>query len=356
MFEKIGFKDFKHKKIVLFGIGGAGHCTMNNLIKHDLAENLVAIIDNDKGKHGSIFMDVCKVSPPNNLKTIYDHETVIIIATMFYHSVIKQIRMLLPEVEYNSIYVDFHNENPYPDVDCADYNETTFEDIQNILEDSYSRFLFDSIMFLRKNMGLLRADDAEKIEPWKGYWGDFQLDWGQDITVIDCGAYIGDNIIPISNTLGNAVKRYYALEPNDESFQKLVEYAKHVNMELFPIHKGAWSETTTLFFSKQKERNLEVYSAFSDPSDEADSVEVMALDELNLEACEDIYIKMDIEGSEISALHGAEQLIKTKRPKLAICAYHRSRDLINIPMLILSMNPEYQIYLRGGMHYVLYAL
>lgn len=38
------------------------------------------------------------------------------------------------------------------------------------------------------------------------------------------------------------------------------------------------------------------------------------------------FIKMDIEGAEEKALHGARQLIERCAPKLAVCTYHRAED------------------------------
>ena len=58
------------------------------------------------------------------------------------------------------------------------------------------------------------------------------------------------------------------------------------------------------------------------------------------------FIKMDIEGSEMKALEGAENTIKRYSPKLYICAYHRNEDLFALPMKVLEMNEKYKIYFR----------
>jgi FkbM family methyltransferase len=58
------------------------------------------------------------------------------------------------------------------------------------------------------------------------------------------------------------------------------------------------------------------------------------------------YIKMDIEGAEPEALRGAQQLLRRYHPILAICTYHRSEHLWQIPNLIHSISPEYRIFLR----------
>ena len=71
------------------------------------------------------------------------------------------------------------------------------------------------------------------------------------------------------------------------------------------------------------------------------------------------YIKMDIEGYEEQALRGSEKTIRTQKPFLAISIYHRRADIIRIPKLILSLNPEYHFklghYSIGQVDTVLYA-
>jgi len=57
------------------------------------------------------------------------------------------------------------------------------------------------------------------------------------------------------------------------------------------------------------------------------------------------FIKMDIEGSELSALLGSEATIRRWRPKLAISLYHRPEDFFSIPSWIDSLGVEYRFYL-----------
>ena len=55
---------------------------------------------------------------------------------------------------------------------------------------------------------------------------------------------------------------------------------------------------------------------------------------------------MDIEGAEMKAIKGAEASIKKYKPKLAICIYHKPLDIVEIPLLLKEIVPEYKIFIR----------
>ena len=63
------------------------------------------------------------------------------------------------------------------------------------------------------------------------------------------------------------------------------------------------------------------------------------------------FLTMDIEGAEMTALRGAEHLIREERPKLAISVYHKPEDIFEIPALLLEYHADYKFYLR---HYYLW--
>jgi hypothetical protein len=77
----------------------------------------------------------------------------------------------------------------------------------------------------------------------------------------------------------------------------------------------------------------------------SDSIECRRLDGL-LNGSPPTIIKMDIEGAEPDALRGATETIRTARPMLAVCAYHKCEHLWTLPALMKAALPEYQISLR----------
>jgi FkbM family methyltransferase len=67
--------------------------------------------------------------------------------------------------------------------------------------------------------------------------------------------------------------------------------------------------------------------------------------------CRVDFIKMDIEGAELSALKGAEKSLRKWKPRLAISLYHKPEDLFEIPLYLNSLNLGYRFYLD---HFTIY--
>jgi len=72
------------------------------------------------------------------------------------------------------------------------------------------------------------------------------------------------------------------------------------------------------------------------------------------------FIKLDIEGSEGDAIHGAAETIRKFKPRLAISLYHKNDDFLAIPKSIKTLRPDYRFFLGHytvtGWETVLYAV
>jgi hypothetical protein len=58
-------------------------------------------------------------------------------------------------------------------------------------------------------------------------------------------------------------------------------------------------------------------------------------------------LKMDIEGSEMMALHGCKNIIKISFPDITLASYHRPLDIISLYDFFhdeLSLNDNYNFY------------
>ena len=179
----------------------------------------------------------------------------------------------------------------------------------------------------------------------------FQADWKNEYFA-DVGALDGETTEYFLQHFENG--HAYVFEPNPKQFEITKERLRtYPQAELFPY--GAYDKNTTLRFdSAEGDEGSAKISAAGGVE-----IEVRRLDDL-LGGRKVTFIKMDIEGSELAALRGAERIIREQRPKLAICVYHKPEDIWEIPSLILHYHSDYKLYLR---HYsithtetVLYAV
>lgn len=89
------------------------------------------------------------------------------------------------------------------------------------------------------------------------------------------------------------------------------------------------------------------------------SLPVVTLDDV-LEHEQPTFLKLDVEGDEIAALRGARVMLQRAQPVVAVCVYHKSEDLWQIPLFLRETLPEHRLFLRlhenDGFELVAYAV
>ncbi|MEY8517272.1 FkbM family methyltransferase [Lachnospiraceae bacterium 29-84] len=171
--------------------------------------------------------------------------------------------------------------------------------------------------------------------------------WGTmstDECFVDCGAYIGDTTQKLLRRTPDFKGTIYQFEVDPIVYKKLYrnmeKYKSNIDIVSFPY---GVSDKQIGIQIKNGEGNSRILQ-LQDKKEELKS-RVVRLDDI-LAGKQITFIKMDIEGSEWEALHGAEDIIKSQSPKLAICLYHRPEDLFRIPMYLKKLVPSYKIYVR----------
>jgi FkbM family methyltransferase len=220
--------------------------------------------------------------------------------------------------------------------DFIDLHHQEFEDAFGLFKDQQSKDIFIAYMKSR-----LTGYPDELIEfcSKPQYFCDFVHLTDKEV-LVDCGAYDGDTLIKFNEITHSEYEKIYAFEPDPENYLKLKEMAEQLH-DVTLINKGLWKESTILYFNSQGDA-----SKISEDGDL--TVNVISIDEV-VGANKVTMIKMDIEGSELCALHGAQNTIRRWLPKLAICMYHRKEDMITIPQYIQSIlgkDQKYNFYLR----------
>lgn len=186
---------------------------------------------------------------------------------------------------------------------------------------------------------------------------------------LDCGACLGDTNIWAKQ---KGAKRVISFEPIEVIYQCFMENMRANDLPLddcYMLAVGDKNEEQTFNFCVDK-----IGSAFNvghdislpqqalmqnNKSCQDVRVQCVALDDwLTANDITPTFIKMDIEGAEFFALKGAQETIKTLKPKLAICLYHLDQDLYRIIEYLHSIVPEYKFFCREndyGLEFVLYA-
>lgn len=206
--------------------------------------------------------------------------------------------------------------------------------IYGLLQDDDSRLVFNKIVNFRlsHNLDYMRGfTDAQ----YRQYFEDFLVLRPEGEVFVDVGAFDGYTSLEFIKRCPSYAA-IHIFEPEQGNMavvkEKLAGYPR-VNFHL----RGLSNCAQTLRFMAQ--------GSSSKISDQGDM-------EINVDRLDDAlhepftFLKMDIEGGEMSAIEGAQQAIVKYHPRLAISVYHRVDDLWQIPETILSYRDDYQVFLR----------
>jgi FkbM family methyltransferase len=332
--EKLEYKN----KVCLFGAGDFFKNTFNTLTEK-IGIKVDYICDNDESKWGMSFFGTKCISP-EELKNERNNVNVIITSSHF-----KEIALQLNKLGFSDpIFIPEWRilNTGFLDKKYDFANEIT--KLFDLLEDSKSQETVKRIIELW-NEKEIKSIGMEDLNTEVIYFPEF-LKLSSNEHFVDCGAYIGDTVEEFLEKADN-FSCINAFELSDVNFQTLENFIKTLD-----------SKTR----NKIKISNLGLYKAegklpysssgLSCSIKRTSSMEgdvkigyLNSLDNLNL-GDNVSFIKMDIEGAELDALHGGEKLIKENKPKLAISLYHKAEHLWEIPFWIKKINPNYKIYIR----------
>lgn len=331
--------------VCIYGACKYGKIVLNALLKYRIQVRFY-IDDNIRMQH--TLVNGIKVISLKEAKQCFSDQ-LIIIAGNYYLS------DMLEKLNYEKIDLkQFHfiNELLIEDLDLNSINKNRhlIEQIYDYLADYKSKQIYSALFQCRKYkkteiLSLLHEDIQ--------YFPNDIFHFTDEEVFVDGGAYTGDTIeILFDKILSHKKpKHVYAFEPDHINFERIVQ--NYGNNECVTIkNTGLYSSNGILDF------NGGMGGSSAVDCGGGDSVRVEALDLADLEF-NITMIKMDIEGCELEALKGAKKIIKTCRPKLAICIYHKQEDLWKIPCYIKKLVPEYKLYIRNYTNWldevVLYA-
>ena len=161
--------------------------------------------------------------------------------------------------------------------------------------------------------------------------------------VVDGGAYTGDTLQEFLSCSKGRFRSYYAFEPDPVNFSKLQSIPDIDGIKVIAVEAGLARQSGRLRFQMT---GSDAAKLLSEESPGGGTVRVVSLDEFFSGKAVPTFVKMDIEGAEMAALQGAAALVSRHQPKLAISVYHHASDLWELPVLMLTLNPDYRLFVR----------
>ncbi len=323
------------RPIFLYGTGNGADKIIENTEKYGI--KISGIFASDEYVRDRYFHSM-KVRPYSEIITEYGNDITVLLA----------FGTTLPSV-YNFICeLDKRHELIIPDVplyggELFDMNyylkhSNILDETRALLEDDRSKKIFDDAVNFRLTGKLqFLTDVSEHRTTLKEIFGqkEFEL-------LIDAGAFTGDSTKTFADVLN--VKKIIAVEADPKTFAKLNLYADSEHrVKVETINAAVWDSECTVKYISSSSRG----SGKAGKNRRAKEAEVQALtiDSIVKNETAD-YIKLDIEGAEMSALNGAIKTISQCKPNIEISLYHRTDDLFEIPLKLHALLPDHKLYLR----------
>lgn len=327
------------KPVILYGAGAAMPSILDKL--KDYGFNIAGICDSNPDKQGTRFRDTYDIFGLDDALAGFPDATFVISTPIYFDEIYGELvrktdpdRVCDLDLECTRFF------KPYELRDFVTCHQRRLEALLARLADEESR---DTLMNVIRAHLTGERKDFQRAGSGKDDWYLFRslLAPPAEAVYLDCGAYNGDTVRLFIDTATKGYKRVYAFEPDSAMRERLRDMAR-ADPRIELIEKGVFRDEGSVSFCSDG-----VFSAIAaeEHAGPAVSIPVTTIDAVLKGQRADI-IKMDIEGAEFDALHGAEQTIRAHKPKLAICLYHKVEDMLRIPELVLEYVPDYKLYIR----------
>lgn len=321
------------ESLVLFGAGAAGRYALKHL--REAGFEPIAFADNDSRKWDTA-IDEVRVMSLGSAHQIYPDATWV--ATAISRPAATEIRAQLKGMGVKT--------KPLWECLPVCHGVPSCEVQQEIIGfglDEKSKVEFRDQVLFRLNPDYEKQRKPSPIGEL--YFPDFikRLD---DEHFVDCGACDGDTVkafLARWEKFGSIV----AFEPDRENYNKLIYVGDPESKgRITHLGMGVSDFDGNVEFTANGDYSSHLTAVESRYASLGQSIKVRVTTLDKMLGRAPSYIKMDIEGAELEALWGARKLIKEHSPVLAICAYHTSDHLWQIPLLVHALNPTYKCFFR----------
>lgn len=221
-------------------------------------------------------------------------------------------------------------------------NESKIIELADTFSDSQSAQSMFDVLSYQLSCDTKYIQRAARLESSLYFYTDF-FDFTKNEKFLDCGAADGDTAKTFMDVAKYEFDRLWMVEPAPVHREALEDLMRSMSGKKF---EGKLSHHSCGVGDKEYSASFYQDGNGSRVSENENSmkIDIKRIDDFLDDS--PTFIKMDIEGFELSALKGAESSIRNGKPKMAISAYHRASDFVDISSYVLSIDPNYKIGLR----------
>lgn len=161
----------------------------------------------------------------------------------------------------------------------------------------------------------------------------------------DIGAYDGDTLTDWLAKGPRSFRKYLAIEPDTAAF-RLLQTISHEITNVVCLDLGISDRSGTVEFSGNGVADSVIVESASDVELSKQTIITTTIDELSEIHGLPTQVKMDIEGGERRAIRGGSGVLSDSSVRLSISAYHHPWDLWEIPLGLIGLRPDADVYLR----------
>jgi FkbM family methyltransferase len=331
--------------VVIFGCGQLGTFALGGATRAGL--EVLAFADNNQTNWGRRIAGIEVMSPKEAIRR-YNDQAFFVVSVYNGTAPRKQLAELNCKqiVPYPLFFWRYSQHMPFED--RLELPHRVVEDPNAIragyalLSDARSKLEFAAQIRWRCSLDydcLPKADAPDQM-----YYADDLISLSDEEVLVDCGAFDGDSIRMFLERTRSRFRHIYAIEPDAKNRDALDKYLallpNEVTQRISVLPFGLSDRSEVVSFDASGTVGSRIVSGSG-----SDSIECRRLDDI-LDGPQPTLIKMDIEGAEPRAIVGAAATIRTSRPILAICVYHKCEHLWTLPVLIKHALPNYDIFLR----------
>lgn len=340
--------------VVLLGISQFAQMFLNEAAGR---VNVIAVVDDGKAKEGAQYQGIPIITTQALLALAastplvavnacrYDH------ARRYFKNVTSRANLPMLNFEQALRWLAIHPCTDHRVDDWGGYiarHAQDFVALAQRLDDDYSRVTLYSVL-----LSHLTCDPEWILNAAKPYLSLYFRSglWtpGPGERFADCGASIAESTKAFIDATDGVFEKIWMIEPDQVNRKTIGTFIEAYeqgrtdagSIELLGCALG--SEEGEMPFLHEGGHGGHILAV---PSDSAicHNVAVRRLDDI-LDQTPTL-IKMDIEGAELDTLKGAQGHILKGKPKMAISAYHRDSDLLDLTRFVEGLRSDYKIGLR----------